>query len=127
MCTTCTSHTRYDSSASSSYVADGRTWSILYGDGSTASGILGYDKVTLGDVSIPKQTIELAKKESSSFNSDPIDGLLGLGFDTITTVSGIKTPMDNMISEGLLSSNVFGVYLGKEINGGGGGMLINGF
>jgi hypothetical protein len=35
--------------------------------------------------------------------------------------------MDNMISEGLLSSNVFGVYLGKEINGGGGGMLINGF
>jgi hypothetical protein len=123
LCSTCTTHTRYDSSKSSTYAADGRAWSIQYGDGSTASGILGTDTVNLGGLTIAKQTIELAKTESSSFNSGPIDGLLGLGFDSITTVSGVKTPMDNLISQGLISSPVFGVYLGKQSNGGGGGKL----
>lgn len=127
MCSSCTSHTRYNSTASSTYVADGRTWSISYGDGSTASGILAYDTVNIGGIVIPKQTIELAKKESSSFSSDPVDGLLGLGFDTITTVSGINTPVDNMINEGLISSPVFGVYLGKEIDGSNGEYIFGGY
>lgn len=127
MCSTCTTHTQYNSAKSSSYVADGRTWSIAYGDGSTASGILAYDTVNLGGLSITNQTIELAKKESSSFASDPIDGLLGLGFDSITTVAGIKTPMDNLISQGLISSPVFGVYLGKEIDSGGGEYIFGGY
>jgi hypothetical protein len=69
----------------------------------------------------------LAKKESSSFASDPIDGLLGLGFDSITTVVGVKTPVDNMISQGLISSPVFGVYLGKASNGGGGEYVFGGY
>jgi hypothetical protein len=126
LCSTCTTHTRYDSTKSSTYVADGRAWSISYGDGSTASGILGKDTVTLGGLAIKGQTIELAKKESSSFASDPIDGLLGLGFNTITTVSGIKTPVDNLISQGLITSPVFGVYLGKASKNGGGEYLFGG-
>lgn len=127
LCSTCTTHTRYDSTKSSTYVQDGRTWSISYGDGSTASGILAYDTVTLGGLAIKKQTIELAKKESSSFASDPIDGLLGLAFDSITTVAGVKTPVDNFISQGLISSPVFGVYLGKASNGGGGEYVFGGY
>ncbi|KAL9544910.1 hypothetical protein MBANPS3_007389 [Mucor bainieri] len=126
LCSTCTTHTRYDSSKSSTYVADGRAWQIQYGDGSTASGILAKDTVNLGGLVIKSQTINLAKKESSSFASDPIDGLMGLGFDTITTVSGIKTPVDNLISQGLISSPVFGVWLGKASNGGGGEYLFGG-
>ncbi|KAF1798558.1 aspartic peptidase domain-containing protein [Mucor lusitanicus] len=126
LCSTCTTHTRYDSSKSSTYVADGRSWSIQYGDGSTASGILAKDTVNLGGLVIKSQTINLAKKESSSFASDPIDGLMGLGFDTITTVAGIKTPVDNLISQGLISSPVFGVWLGKASNGGGGEYLFGG-
>ncbi|KAG1471856.1 hypothetical protein G6F56_001880 [Rhizopus delemar] len=73
------------------------------------------------------QTIELAKREASSFQSGPSDGLLGLAFDTITTVNGVKTPMDNLISQGLISSPVFGVYLGKESNGGGGEYIFGGY
>lgn len=126
MCSTCTTHTRYDSTKSSTYVADGRAWSISYGDGSTASGILAKDTVTLGGLAIKGQTIELAKRESSSFASDPIDGLLGLGFNSITTVSGIKTPVDNLISQGLITSPVFGVYLGKASKNGGGEYLFGG-
>ncbi|CAO3628912.1 unnamed protein product [Mucor hiemalis] len=127
LCTSCTSHTRYNSAKSSTYVKDGRKWSISYGDGSTASGVLAYDTVTLGGLAIKKQTIELASKESSSFASSTVDGLLGLGFDTITTVSGIKTPVDNLISQGLISKPIFGVYLGKASQGGGGEYVFGGY
>ncbi|GAA5799405.1 rhizopuspepsin 1 precursor [Helicostylum pulchrum] len=127
LCSSCTSHTRYDSSKSSTYAADGRAWSISYGDGSNASGILAKDTVTLGGLAIKGQIIELAKRESSSFASDPIDGLLGLGFNTITTVAGIKTPVDNLISQGLISSPVYGVHLGKASQGGGGEYLFGGY
>ncbi|CAO0802691.1 unnamed protein product [Mucor circinelloides] len=126
LCSTCTTHTRYNPTKSSTYVADGRAWSIQYGDGSTASGILAKDTVNLGGLIIKSQTINLAKRESSSFASDPIDGLMGLGFDTITTVAGIKTPVDNLISQGLISSPVYGVWLGKAKNGGGGEYLFGG-
>ena len=127
MCSTCTSHTRYNSAKSSTYVKDGRAWSISYGDGSTASGVLAYDTVNLGGLSIKKQTIELANKESSQFASSTVDGLLGLGFDSITTVAGIKTPVDNLISQGLISKPIFGVYLGKASQGGGGEYTFGGY
>ncbi|CAO0802565.1 unnamed protein product [Mucor circinelloides] len=126
LCSTCTTHTRYDPTKSSTYVADGRAWSIQYGDGSTASGVLAKDTVNLGGLTIKSQTINLAKRESSSFASSPIDGLMGLAFDTITTVAGVKTPVDNLISQGLISSPVYGVWLGKASNGGGGEYLFGG-
>jgi hypothetical protein len=127
LCSSCTSHTRYNSKKSSTYVKDGRTWKIGYGDGSSASGILAKDTVTIGGLKIKGQTIELAKQESSSFASDVVDGLVGLGFDTITTVKGIKTPVDNMISQKVISSPIFGVYLGKTSNGGGGEYIFGGY
>ncbi|KAG1140116.1 hypothetical protein G6F37_012176 [Rhizopus arrhizus] len=128
LCTNCgSSQTKYDPNQSSTYAKDGRTWSISYGDGSSASGILGKDTVNLGGLKIKNQIIELAKREASSFSSGPSDGLLGLGFDTITTVSGVQTPMDNLISQGLISNPVFGVYLGKESNGGGGEYIFGGY
>ncbi|CAO3681739.1 unnamed protein product [Rhizopus stolonifer] len=128
LCTNCgSSQTKYNPNKSSTYATDGRTWSISYGDGSSASGILATDTVNLGGLSIKKQTIELAKREATSFQSGPSDGLLGLGFDSITTVNGVKTPVDNLISQGLISNPVFGVYLGKESNGGGGEYIFGGY
>ncbi|KAG1441826.1 hypothetical protein G6F56_011317 [Rhizopus delemar] len=128
LCSTCSnSHTKYNPNKSSTYAADGRAWSISYGDGSSASGILAKDNVNLGGLQIKGQTIELAKRESSAFATDVIDGLLGLGFNSITTVRGVKTPVDNLISQGLISSPVFGVYLGKQSNGGGGEYIFGGY
>ncbi|KAF9343479.1 hypothetical protein BGX26_005652, partial [Mortierella sp. AD094] len=96
-CNSCGSHSQFDSTQSSTFKKDGRPWSISYGDGSTASGILGTDVVSVGGVSVT-QTIGLATKESSQFNSSPSDGLFGLGFDSIESVSGVKTFMDNAIA-----------------------------
>ncbi|CEI90234.1 Putative Rhizopuspepsin-2 [Rhizopus microsporus] len=128
LCSTCSnSHTKYNPNKSSTYKADGRPWSISYGDGSSASGILAKDTVNLGGLAIKDQTIGLAKRESSAFAEDVIDGLLGLAFNSITTVRGVKTPMDNLISQGLISRPIFGVYLGKASNGGGGEYIFGGY
>ncbi|KAJ2959734.1 hypothetical protein NQZ79_g4816 [Umbelopsis isabellina] len=126
LCSDCSGKTQYDSSKSSTYKKDGRAWKISYGDGSSSSGILATDDVTIGGLKITGQTIELAEQISSEFTSDPTDGLLGLAFDTITSVSGVQTPVDNLISQGLISKPIFGVFLGKESNGGGGEYLFGG-
>ncbi|KAI8331259.1 rhizopuspepsin precursor-like protein [Choanephora cucurbitarum] len=79
-----------------------------YGDGSTASGILDTDAVNLGGLKIKGQTIELARVESNSFANGPNEGLLGLG-------------------QGLISSPVFGVFLGKASRSGGGEYIFGGY
>ncbi|KAI8339342.1 rhizopuspepsin II [Chlamydoabsidia padenii] len=128
LCTSCSStHTKFNPAKSSTYKAEGKTWSISYGDGSNASGITGIDTVTLGGLKIQNQRIELAKRESSQFQSGATDGLLGLGFDTISTVAGTKTPVDNLIAQNLISNPIFGVFLGKASQGGGGEYIFGGY
>ncbi|KAF8921689.1 hypothetical protein BGZ58_004012 [Dissophora ornata] len=127
-CTTdgCKKHTQFDSSKSSTFKEDGRSWQISYGDSSSASGILGTDVVSVGGISVP-QTIGLATDESDQFGSSPEDGLFGLGFNTIESVSGVKTFMDNAIAAGVLSQPVVSVFLPSvRRNGGTGGEYVFG-
>ncbi|KAI4617686.1 uncharacterized protein J4E87_008323 [Alternaria ethzedia] len=96
---------------------EGASWRIRYGDGSTASGIVGTDNVTLGGLCIENQAIELANKLSPQFTSGAGDGLLGLGFGHINTVKPKKvaTPVESMISQSDIptSSELFTCYLGS--------------
>ncbi|KAG0004779.1 Type I transmembrane sorting receptor [Entomortierella chlamydospora] len=127
-CTTsaCKSHKQFNSAKSSTYKKDGRKWTISYGDGSSASGILGSDMVSVGGVSV-RQTIGLATSESSQFAQSPEDGLFGLGFDTIESVQGVKTFMDNAIAANALKKPVVSAYLPSvRRNGGKGGAYIFG-
>jgi len=92
------------------------TWSISYGDGSSASGDVYTDTVTVADIAIPGQAIELAKKLSSSFLQDGgNDGLLGLAWPEINTVKPkpVATPVENMITKKLIDPPVFTVKLGR--------------
>jgi len=126
-CTTsaCKKHNNFNSAKSSSFQKDGRKWNISYGDGSSSSGTLGSDIVSVGGVSV-RQTIGLATTESAQFASSPEDGLFGLGFDTIESVSGVKTFMDNAIAAGVLAKPVVSVFLPSErlFNGQGGEYLF---
>lgn len=101
------------SSSTTATKLTGATWSISYGDGSSSSGIVYTDKVTVGGLSVAKQAVEVAQKVSSSFTEEStIDGLLGLAFSTLNTVSPTqqKTFFDN--AKASLDSPVFTADLG---------------
>ncbi|KAI2468292.1 acid protease [Annulohypoxylon bovei var. microspora] len=72
------------------------SWSIIYGDFSTSSGICYKDTVTFGNLSVPGMTIESATSVSSMFTeSDYMSGLVGLGWPSIVqTIPKQKTLLD---------------------------------
>ncbi|KAJ5797701.1 Penicillopepsin-1 [Penicillium pulvis] len=101
----------YYTPGSSATQMSGYTWDISYGDGSSASGNVYKDKVIVGGITVSSQAVEAAKKISSEFVQDTNDGLLGLGFDSINTVSpkAQKTWFSNAQSQ--LAEPLFGVAL----------------
>ena len=127
-------HSVYNPSKSSTAkLLSGETWNISYGDGSSASGNVYTDDVTVGGVTVTSQAVELAETISSQFEEDTdSDGLLGLAFSSINTglspnVKRLQpyterhpvTPdmqttfFDTAVNEGVLASNVFTADLKK--------------
>ncbi|KAL3424299.1 eukaryotic aspartyl protease [Phlyctema vagabunda] len=95
-------HTIFDPSKSSTYKEASKSkWKISYGDSSSASGVVGTDNVTIGGLTVQNQAIELASKLSDQFVQGVGDGLLGLAWGSINTVTPtpVKTPVENMISQ----------------------------
>ncbi|RAO72606.1 uncharacterized protein BHQ10_008618 [Talaromyces amestolkiae] len=110
------SHNTYDTSTGTK--VSGATWKISYGDGSSASGVVYKDTVTVGGVTATSQAVEVATSVSSEFSSDTSnDGLLGLAFSSINTVSPTqqKTFYDNVKSS--LDTPVFAVTLKHQAPG----------
>jgi len=108
----CYLHTKYDSSASSSYKSNGTSFEIRYGSGSL-SGFVSQDTVSIGDLTLKKQDFAEATSEPGlAFAFGRFDGILGLGYDTIS-VNKIVPPFYNMVNEGLLDEPVFAFYLGS--------------
>ena len=114
----CYLHTKYDSSASSTYKKNGSDFEIRYGSGSL-SGFVSQDLVQIGDVKIKHQDFAEATSEPGlAFAFGRFDGIMGLGYDTIS-VNKIVPPFYNMIDQGLLDDPVFAFYLGNTANGDG--------
>jgi hypothetical protein len=92
-------HNIFNSAKSSTFKKlSGATWKISYGDGSSASGDVGTDTVVVGGTTVTGQAVEIAKQVSTQFVQDTsADGLLGLAFSSINTVTPNrqKTFFDN--------------------------------
>lgn len=111
-------HSKYDSSSSSSYKANGTDFAIRYGSGSL-EGFVSQDTVTIGDITIKHQDFAEATKEPGlAFAFGKFDGILGLGYDTIS-VNHIVPPFYNMIDQKLLDEPVFSFRLGSSEEDGG--------
>lgn len=98
-------HNVYNPSKSSTAKKASGSWNISYGDGSSASGNVYTETITIGDIAIPGQAVELAEKLSSSFLQDGgNDGLLGLAWPAINTVEPkpVATPVENLIKKKMI-------------------------
>ncbi|KAI1822057.1 aspartic peptidase domain-containing protein [Xylaria intraflava] len=95
--------TLYDpSSSSTAEEVQDASWSISYGDGSSSSGSVYHDVVSVGGVSFDSQGVESATTVSDQFAQDAdSSGLLGLGFSILNTVSPKqeKTFFDNIAGD----------------------------
>jgi len=108
----CYLHSTYDADKSSTYKANGTEFEIRYGSGSL-SGYVSQDTLKIGDITVEKQDFAEATSEPGlAFAFGRFDGILGLGYDSIS-VNGIVPPFYNMLKDKSLDEPVFAFYLGS--------------
>ena len=107
----CYLHSKYDSTASSTYKKNGSSFAIQYGSGSM-EGFVSQDTLNIGDIEIKGVDFAEATKEPGlAFAFGRFDGILGLGFDKIA-VNNIVPPFYHMVNRKLVDEPVFSFYLG---------------
>ncbi|KAF7981762.1 hypothetical protein HWV62_31825 [Athelia sp. TMB] len=102
-------------SKGSTGVSTGKSVSVSYGSGSF-SGTEYTDSVSFAGLTVAKQSIGVA---SSSTGFDGVDGILGVGpvdltEDTVSGASTVPTFLDNLYSQGSISTEVLGVSFAPE-------------
>ena len=102
---------------SSAQLLNGETWSITYGDQSSASGNVYADTVNVGGTTVTAQAVEAAQTISSEFVQGGNDGLLGLGFSSINTVTPDQQKTFFTNAESLLDAPLFTANLKKGAPG----------
>ncbi|OBT86732.1 hypothetical protein VE02_06255 [Pseudogymnoascus sp. 03VT05] len=107
----------FDTGSADTWPMKNSTWQISYGDSSSASGIVRTDIVTMGGLTVKNQAVQLANRMSSEFVRVTGDGLLGLAWGHINTVTPkqVATPAANMIAQANIpkSAELFTAYLGS--------------
>ncbi|KAI0699923.1 acid protease [Cerioporus squamosus] len=112
-CKSCGQHNKYNPSKSSKSKKQQGSFQISYGDGSTASGTPYTDTVTVGGVTVTKQFLAAVTRESSEFQGEPIDGLLGMGLPGLSNLKG--TPFfSSAVQQGGVKEGSFAFKLAKS-------------
>ncbi|OCH86504.1 acid protease [Obba rivulosa] len=110
---TCSSKHKYDAAESSTSAKKSGTFSIKYGDGSTVSGPIYTDKVSVAGVTAAGQYLSPVTTLSSSFGGDPTDGILGMAYPAISSLK--QSPFFNTaFSQKTAASNVFAMKLAQS-------------
>ncbi|KAG4301194.1 hypothetical protein PCK1_002504 [Pneumocystis canis] len=112
----CFLHSKYDSSLSQTYIANGTHFEIHYGSGSV-TGFISTDKLCVGDITIESQDFAEAVTEPGlTFAFGRFDGIFGLGYSTIS-VNQITPPFYNMIQQNALEEPLFAFWIGDLSDG----------
>ncbi|XP_043071939.1 lysosomal aspartic protease [Drosophila grimshawi] len=120
----CETHNMFNPADSSSYVPNGSIISIVYGTGNM-TGYLCSDVVNVNGMNIQSQTLALATFEQNDFLTSNFDGIFGMGYRNLA-VDNVVPPFYNMISQGLVSQQIFSFYLTSDGSSSQGGELIFG-
>jgi cathepsin D len=110
----CWVHRTFDNTQSNTYSKDeqGREMKIQYGSGSV-EGTVGKDVIAWGNLSVKDVYFgEMTKLGGISFIAAKFDGILGMGFQSIS-VDNLPPVFFLMFSEGIISENSFAFYLTK--------------
>ncbi|KAH8383400.1 hypothetical protein KR009_008443 [Drosophila setifemur] len=121
----CKSHNIYHPAKSSTFKKNGKAFAIAYGSGSV-KGKLARDTVRIAGLAVVNQTFAMTTKEpGSTFVDSKFDGILGLGFRSIS-VDNVKTLVQNMCSQDLISKCVMTMCMRGGGTSSRGGVLIFG-
>ena len=101
----CRTHDTFDSAESSTYEAGTEPFEIEYGSGGI-KGTQSTDVCALGDGTATMGFGEITKVSGITFYVSPMDGILGLGYDSIS-VNNIPT----WLTASDLEDKSFGFYL----------------
>ncbi|GJN87654.1 hypothetical protein Rhopal_000609-T1 [Rhodotorula paludigena] len=101
----------FDTSKSTSYKATDEAITFSYVDGSM-SGIIAQDKISVGGLSVDKQTFGLVESDHSA----GVSGVFGLGMPGQAKIAA-PSVMDSLFSAGKLDSKSFGLALGSAQSG----------
>nr|XP_019964302.1 PREDICTED: cathepsin D-like [Paralichthys olivaceus] len=121
----CWLHHRYYSKKSSTYVKNGTEFSIQYGRGSL-SGFISEDTVSIAGLSVPgQQFAEAVKQPGITFAVARFDGVLGMGYPSIS-VDKVTPVFDSAMAAKLLPENIFSFYISRDKTAAVGGELVLG-
>ena len=122
----CGRHAKYNSAKSSTYVANGTAFDIMYGSG-PVSGFESVDTLQTGGLTILSQEFAQVTDASglgAAYKLGKFDGILGLAFPVLS-VNKVPTVFENMVTQKVVPAGEFSFYLGKE-DGAKGELLMGG-
>ncbi|KAI1231015.1 hypothetical protein IHE44_0008455 [Lamprotornis superbus] len=108
----CVSHSRYDSSKSRTYIANGTGFAIRYGTGSV-KGVLSQDIVMVSDIPIIQVFAEATALPAFPFIFARFDGVLGMGYPS-QAIDGITPVFDRILAQHILREDSFSVYYSRN-------------
>uniref|UniRef100_B3P3E4 GG22191 n=2 Tax=Drosophila erecta TaxID=7220 RepID=B3P3E4_DROER len=109
----CQNHRKYNSSRSSSYIPDGRNFTLRYGSGRVV-GYLSKDTMHVAGAELPSLTFgESLFLQHFAFSSVKFDGLVGLGLGVLSWSN--TTPfLELLCTKRLVEKCVFSVYIRRD-------------
>ncbi|CAG8550684.1 4145_t:CDS:2 [Acaulospora morrowiae] len=110
-CTKCGKSRLFNPQKSSTFTAINSRFQIQYADGGSATGLVEQDTIQIGYMNIKNQKFAMVDNLSQDFMADVVDGIMGLGYDSLAAATGTSTPLSNMLNQGLIPRAIFSVQL----------------